>query len=112
MPVVAESSFAFFVYPFLFDPTTFANRVAAIGQATLPVDTPGGVYVETVWEKRDFPKGDLLPHVADYLNNVDAATAHLWELSDRLGNEFGLAECAEWSLIQEIRGYSLPFRFG
>jgi hypothetical protein len=112
MPVVAESSFAFFVYPFLFDPATFAPRVAIIERATLPIAAAVGACRERVWEIRDFPKGDLLPHVADYLNNVDAATAHLWELSDRLDSAFGLAECAEWVLIQERRGYSLPFRFG
>lgn len=86
---VIEQSFAIFVLPFCFESSTFAARVAAVECDRLE----SGESPWPLWERRRFPKDDLLRHVADYLNPPPGVTptAYLWTLSSQvLGSPRGL----------------------
>jgi hypothetical protein len=95
---VRENSFAYFVYPFLFDAEHFSSRVAAVENASW---TGRDARSLKVWEMASFPGYYLLAHVARYLNPPDGTppTARLWQLSDEaLKSSHGLAARADWML--------------
>ncbi len=83
-----DRSFAYFVYPFLFnvtpeDRTSFESLSRQIDAASL-----NG---KTVWQKRPFSTADLMPHVGGFLNPTDTEslsnqtlTARLWKEMDIL----------------------------
>jgi hypothetical protein len=79
---LSAHSFAVFVYPFSFDRGRFDALVAAVGQD----DLTQGEAPWPVWERRPFPRDDLLRHVADYLNPAPGvpALAGLWTLGQRV----------------------------
>jgi hypothetical protein len=79
---VADHSFAIFVYPFCFDRASFNALVGAADRDVLA--TTGSSW--RIWDRRTFPRDDLLPHVADYLNPPleVPATACLWTLEHRV----------------------------
>lgn len=101
-----KSSFAYFVYPFLFETQKFEARVKAIESAQLA----GRKQSINLWEKQNFCEDDLLAHVANYLNSTGSnpATARLWKLNEALRDAFGLR--ANWYL--ESPQGKTPFVFG
>ena len=111
MKIDEKSSFAYFVYPFLFDEASFDERVAVIELAAWE----GRKRPLKVWEREKFSEDDLLPHVAKYLNPPDdtQATAHMWAISaDALqspvgGLGWGNNSSIEWTL--ETSREDIPF---
>lgn len=100
-----KSSFIYFVYPFLFDTKEFETRVKRIETARLSEQEE-----QTLWDMQQFPKDDLLSHVADYLNpnNTKLPTARLWKINDAFRDVFGFRN--EWILISPSG--KVPFHFG
>ena len=74
-----KASFLRFVYPFLFDSDQFLALCEGVGQARWK----GRKGLLQVWEQEDFPKDDLLAHVAEFLNPPRGVepTARLWSMS-------------------------------
>jgi hypothetical protein len=109
MSTVAPSSFARFVYPFIFDPTTSDVRARAADGARWP----GRERPLQVWREAAFPEEDLLPHVARYLNPPAGTppTARLWEVNDdalQSPRGLGAGESVQWAL--RWRDREIPFR--
>jgi hypothetical protein len=79
---VADQSFAVFVYPFCFDHARFDQLVRAADRDALNK----GESSWRIWDRRAFPRDDLLRHVADYLNPPlkVPATACLWTVEHRV----------------------------
>jgi hypothetical protein len=90
---VLPNSFCHFVYPFLFDPEKFSGHAEAIEQARWR-EIP-------VWMKDEFPREELLAHVARHLNpgGGTAPTVRLWRVTKQalLAPE-GLHHRAIWRL--------------
>ena len=119
MSKVADCSFIHFVYPFLFDPSSFAERVARVEAATCHSNTRAGEELPMwlpLWKEKGFPRDDMLAYVAGFLNPEDAgrATARVWKLNDRLDEAFGLAGRADWELVRREKKdeKAIPFSFG
>lgn len=122
MITVADNSFLFFIYPFLFDPATFGERVTAIESSTAVVrkrakastDEPRNESVP-VWVKvPTFPRDEMLAYIADYLNPREAgaeATAQMWTINEDLENVYGLFGRADWQLHAQ-QGRKGPWSFG
>jgi hypothetical protein len=108
MEIDSKASFIHFVYPFLFDPDTFAARAAAIDQAE--GQNRKGSF--RIWESDQFPEDDLLAHVADYLNppSDKMPTARLWKLSELASGVWGVRGRADWHL--KTSKFALPFQIG
>jgi hypothetical protein len=107
--MVAASSFAWFVSPFVFEPETFDARTGAVRAA----HWPGRERPLQVWREAAFPEEDLLPHVARHLNPPAGTppTARLWEVDgDALQSPRGLGAGGgvEWALRWKNR--EVPFR--
>ncbi|MHC4401467.1 MAG: hypothetical protein ACYTG0_17485 [Planctomycetota bacterium] len=103
---VLERSFVRFVYPFLFDAESFSTRSGNVDAATLKGRSP-------LWRKRPFPEGELLPHVARYLNPPEGTppTARLWKIDgEALQSPQGLGarKSIEWRLVIR-QGQEIPF---
>jgi hypothetical protein len=79
---LGDHSFAVFVYPFCFDRADFDALVGAADRDALAV----GESSWRIWERRAFPRDDLLRHVADYLNPAPdvPTTACLWTLGHQV----------------------------
>ncbi|MGD0590129.1 MAG: hypothetical protein ABSA44_04945 [Bacteroidota bacterium] len=96
---VDKSSFINFIYPFLFDSTTFDQRVSQIEEAHWTREEKS----LKIWSKECLSEEDVLPHVARYLNpplNSTPPTAILWKMEDSaLGSYTGLGAKAEWKLV-------------
>ena len=107
-------SFAYFVYPFVFNhPPDQASPFESLARQ---IDT-ASFQGKNVWGKCAFPPADLMPHVGRFLNPPDSAdqagrapTARMWKLSDGLAEEYGLDRRAMWRL--SFRNREIPFRFG
>src|SRR5215213_8684636 len=89
MSKVADCSFVHFVYPFLFDPAGFRERVARLDEATCDSNTRAAEALKMwvpLWKEKGFPRDDMLAYVAGFLNpkDPDKATARVWKLNDRL----------------------------
>ena len=108
MSVDHKASFANFILPFVFDPTTFDARVEAVDLACYPVK---GNDIN-VWKEDRFPDEEFLPHIAKYLNppKEAVATARIWKLNEELQNVFGLGGRAEWTMVYS--GGQIRFQFG
>src|SRR5215213_9025633 len=119
MSKVADCSFVHFVYPFLFDPAGFRERVARLDEATCDSNTRAAEALKMwvpLWKEKGFPRDDMLAYVAGFLNpkDPDKATARVWKLNDRLDEAFGLGGRADWELVGNERraAKAIPFRFG
>lgn len=85
---VQGASFIRFVYPFLFNADSFTERVERIdgrsreenGKSDQANDSNEA---EILWQKERFPEGELLPHVARYLNPPEGSepTVRLWQIA-------------------------------
>lgn len=126
--IIQKSSFAVFVYPFIFETGKFDERVQITDNAEyqdlrhkqteqkpLVQITDNAVYQKTenhvkFWEAQAFSEDDILSAVADYLNIKDNSrtTARLWKLSDSLRDTFGFR--ADWNL--NTSSGKIPFGFG
>jgi len=109
MSTVGASSFARFVYPFVFEPETLDARTDAVRAARWP----GRERPLQVWREAAFPEEDLLLHVARYLNPPAGTppTARLWEVDDdalQSPRGLGAGGGVEWALRWKDRG--VPFR--
>jgi hypothetical protein len=100
---ILGQSFSRFVYAFTFSPATFGERVTAVNAARRESPTP-------LWGTASFPEDDLMPHVADFLNSDEHATAFAWELDPNLGLQSfdGLGAKGRWSMALP-GGRELPF---
>jgi|GEM_PF-680259 len=120
MKIDSDASFIRFVYPFLFDPDTFNERVHAINGRKWQARKRE----QTVWDSREkFLKDELLPHLADCLNNNDDETAEclhddrltptvcLWKMNHTLlqSQYGGTGGNVQWSLVRKER--KIPFQF-
>lgn len=77
--VNSKTSFINFVYPFLFDGSSFSSRVKAARQAAWEINQNPA----PLWESQKFDMDELLAHVADFLNTDKTdATAQLWKLQN------------------------------
>lgn len=109
-----RASFVHFVFPFVFDAGSFADRVAAVEAAQVG----GRSGPQAVWEKQPYAESYLLPHVARYLNPPDdqiAPTARVWKLSGAIRDVYGTAGRADWRLrirSEKAAVRELPFRIG
>ena len=109
---VEANSFIRFVYPFLFDASDFAQRVAH-------VDAFRWADLGPVWEKKTFPERELLPHVARFLNpgEGDVPTVRLWQVAPKVlqspGGLGGGAKNpgADWCFVQGSGQRSKETRF-
>lgn len=108
MKVDGQASFAYFVYPFLFDSRRFPQLVRAV---SIGPDDFGGIRTKLTWEETSFPHEDVLNHVKVYINppDRDTATAALWRLSDQDAQRLGLGERIGWCLHSPQR--KVPFHF-
>jgi len=121
MKIDSKASFIRFVYPFLFDPATFNERVHAIdGRKWRSRKTE-----QAVWNSQEKSlKDELLPHVADCLsnaNNDEAAeclyddkltpTVCLWQLNHTLlqSRYGGTGGSVQWELVRKEK--KIPFQF-
>ena len=103
---VFEHSFARFVYPFLFEAESFPQRVESVDAATYKAG-------KTIWTKQRFPEGELLPHVARYLNPPQGTppTARLWQMDPNAAQSLeglGAMRGVEWFLVHRRRAET-PF---
>jgi hypothetical protein len=124
MTRVADNSFLLFIYPFLFDGSTFGERVKAIESKTVVVtkrtkSETGERQNQNArfWLKvPSFPRDEMLAYIADYLNprEKDAeATAQMWVLNEELENSYGLFGRADWQLrANQSRKEPWSFDFG
>jgi hypothetical protein len=101
MHIDTNCSSIYFVYPFLFEASTFNQREQAIEDASCRRSSSDQPL--TIWQQQSFPDDDLLPHVARFLNPPDIMTlpsALTWQVE---GNTFqspaGLGFKAEWFLV-------------
>ena len=109
MKIDEKASFVHFVYPVLFEPLKFDRHVGAVKTAVWG----SGEKASLVWDSQEFPKEDLLSHVANYLNPRDehaAPTARMWELNHELlqSHVFGIGNKADW-VMTSPQG-EIPFR--
>jgi hypothetical protein len=128
MVTVADNSFLLFVYPFLFTPSEFENRVRQVEGASYTFENGEERRHENIWEVVDFPGDEMLAYVADYLNPRDdparstvspsdqtkklsarQATARLWRLTDEMQPVYGLAGWADWRLRIQRKSDSADF---
>jgi len=102
MVSIADNSFLFFVYPFLFNSSEFEDRVREVERAVYNFNDNGSKHTESVWEGLDFPRDDMLAYVADYLNpkprSTSPAIARLWRVTDAMQPVYGLADWVDWRL--------------
>ena len=105
---ISDCSFLYFVYPFLFEASTFDARAAAIGGA----GKQGRNRLIPAWEAQQVHAEDLLPHVQQYLNPGQAslsgqpgpaATARLWKLGRDRDNPYRLSAEEPWQLLVKDR---------
>ncbi|MDW8222027.1 MAG: hypothetical protein RMJ82_03650 [Gemmatales bacterium] len=108
MRVDRDASFAYFVYPFLFESRDFPRIVDAV--SSLRGD-PGGEENGPFWREMQFPHEDLLAHVRDYINprETDKATVALWQLSNMALKHYKLHSEIGWRLCTPYR--HIPFHF-
>lgn len=101
------NSFSKFIYPFIFDKNNFKNRIEIINSLSIYIRDDESL----IWEKVSFPKEDLMPHVAKYLNpekNEEEPTAIIWKMrADVLQSHKGYGSSLEWNLIR--RNICIPF---
>ena len=115
-----DRSFAYFVYPFLFDlPTTvpperqasspspddpfcvFANRVAA---STLDQ--------KQVWTDWKIPINDLMPHVASFLNAGNTnPTGRFWQLDNNVAQKLQTNKI-KWKMLRGTTAAPMAFTLG
>jgi len=124
MATVAENSFLLFVYPFLFEASTFEQRVDAIDTRRISIKrrskSEGAAQTESsvpFWLRvSQFPRDEMLAYVADYLNprNKNAkATAQIWALNEELENVYGLfGRRFNWKLHAASIPQPIQFVFG
>lgn len=102
---VLPNSFCHFVYPFLFDEDRFADYAGVIDQAQW-----GEI---RTWAKEEFPREELLSHVARYLNpgHGTAPTARLWHITPQaLREPEGLFHRGQWVLQLPADRPAIDFR--
>ncbi len=97
-----QASFAYFVYPFLFNTKEFAAHTQALENAQLSVKEKQF----KVWDEQKFRQDDLIAQVSNYLNSTDHV--RLWKINNALRDAFGFR--ADWDLLSP-QG-KIPFCFG
>ena len=97
---VADCSFLQFIYPFTFRAEEFGECVEALdGQ-------------KDVWLPKEFPAGETLSHVTDYLRPREGhpRAARLWKLSEQNNMPLRLTRDLDCRLIADKK--EIPFTFG
>lgn len=118
---VLENSFAFFVYPFLFNPSDrpdpFHQISAQIDTAQFEVERKDKKDPVHIWQSMTVSSDDLMPHVANFLGASEAEhlmtgtpTARFWKISGELRQELTLKYKRSWRLARGKR--DIPFKFG
>lgn len=97
---IADCSFLHFVYPFTFRAEEFEERMAALDRQ------------KDVWLPKEFPAGETLSHVADYLRPREGhpRAARLWKLSEQNNMPLRLTRDLDCRLIADKK--EIPFTFG
>ncbi len=94
---VSEVSYARFIYPFLFQPESFVERLRRADSAEVQVGQACG-------KKQKFPEDQLLSHVARYLNPPEDSVATgevvgTRSRSDGIPDGLGARVNTEWHLL-------------
>jgi len=105
--VDGKASFVQFVYPFLYETETFAEREATLEQAQWPGRE------QRLWQAERFPEDEMLPHVARFLNppKDTPATVRLWQLESGAldSTTAGLGGQVQWQLT--FPRHQIPIQF-
>lgn len=109
-----DRSFAYFVYPFLFD--LAATSVAEDGDAFHALSAriaASEVDGKKLWTDWPVPVNDLLPHVAQFLNPANPRpTGRFWQLHNDLKQKHftgNLSSKIEWTLYRNKADPGIPF---
>src|ERR1039458_4850540 len=98
---ITDHSFSYFLFPFLFDESSYAERVAAV----VTVAWPDGAKAKSVWsDAPDLPLEAVLCHVRQYLAPAAADPVfRLWKLDDQWYRTYGVGREGRWFLETGVR---------
>lgn len=101
MARISDHSFSYFLFPFLFDESSYAERVAAVSA----VARPDGAKTKSVWsEAPGLPLEAVLCHVRQYLAPAAADPVfRLWKLDDQWDRAYGVDRETRWFLERGVR---------